>query len=159
MNVSVKLMRTIRISYIFLSQGWTCKMKQNIWKAVRVIPLRYELSGPGILMFNNTNIVQIPYRCFKPFAFSCAVQKVITICSVYLPLKQQQQISELDTFVSQFASPRILLGDFNRANQFWSSASNNTRGDLMENFLTNNNVYLMISLPHFFIIGIVYFHQ
>ncbi|OOY59120.1 hypothetical protein BOW04_12345 [Solemya velum gill symbiont] len=70
------------------------------------------------------------------------LHKVITICSVYLPPKQQLQLSDLDTLVSQLPSPHLLFEDFNGANQLWGSASNNPRGDLIENFLTNNNLCL-----------------
>ncbi|OOZ11790.1 hypothetical protein BOW27_11975 [Solemya velum gill symbiont] len=70
------------------------------------------------------------------------LHKVITICSVYLPPKQQLQLSDLDTLVSQLPSPQLSLGDFNGANQRWVSASNNPLGDLMKNFLTNNNLCL-----------------
>ncbi|WP_143556203.1 hypothetical protein, partial [Solemya velum gill symbiont] len=45
----------------------------------------------------------------------------------------------------------LLLGDFNGTNQLWS-ASNNPRGDLIENFLTNNNLCLFndksLSFPY-----------
>ncbi|OOY63209.1 hypothetical protein BOW05_12950 [Solemya velum gill symbiont] len=47
------------------------------------------------------------------------LHKVITICSVYLPPKQQLQLSHLNMLVSQFQSPQLLLGDFNGANQLW----------------------------------------
>ncbi|OOY62628.1 hypothetical protein BOW05_13085 [Solemya velum gill symbiont] len=58
------------------------------------------------------------------------LHKVITICSVYFPPKQQLQLSDLDTLVSQLPSPQLLLGDFNGANQLWGSASKNSRGEL-----------------------------
>ncbi|OOZ42717.1 hypothetical protein BOW37_12745 [Solemya velum gill symbiont] len=60
------------------------------------------------------------------------VHKVVTICSVYLPPKQQLQLSDLDMLVSQLPSPQLLLGDINGANKLWGSASNNSCGNLID---------------------------
>ena len=40
-------------------------------------------------------------------------------------------------------SPYLLLGDFNGHNILWSCNKNNTRGEIIENFITTNDLCLM----------------
>ncbi|WP_143558040.1 endonuclease/exonuclease/phosphatase family protein, partial [Solemya velum gill symbiont] len=93
----------------------------------------YHDTSTSIFIHNTVHHTPIsPNTPLSVTAVRVTLHKVITICSVYLPPKQQLQLSDLDMLVSQLPSPQLLLGDFNGANQLWGSASNNPRGDLIE---------------------------
>ena len=45
--------------------------------------------------------------------------------------------------LEQLPSPYLLLGDFNGHNVLWGCNKNNTRGEIIENFITTNDLCLM----------------
>ena len=49
----------------------------------------------------------------------------------------------LQSLLSQLPAPYILVGDFNGHNTFWGYKGNTNRGDIIENFIANNNLCLM----------------
>ena len=49
----------------------------------------------------------------------------------------------LDSLLQQLPSPYIILGDFNGHNIFWGGKNNDSRGELIENFLTKNDICIM----------------
>ena len=76
-------------------------------------------------------------------AVSVTLDKEITICSVYIPPSFSLKIEHLDSLLKQLPSPYLLLGDFNGHNILWGNKGNNSRGELIENFITNNDICLM----------------
>ncbi|WP_245828671.1 endonuclease/exonuclease/phosphatase family protein [Solemya elarraichensis gill symbiont] len=103
----------------------------------------YHNRSTSILIHNSVHHTPISLNTpLAATAIRVTLHKVVTICSIYLPPKQIIQLSDLDTVLSQLPSPNILLGDLNGANRLWGSTSNNPRGDLIETFLTNNNLCL-----------------
>ena len=76
-------------------------------------------------------------------AVSVTLDKEITICSIYIPPSFSLKPEHLDSLLKQLPSPYLLLGDFNAHNIFWGSKENNSRGELIENFITNNDICLM----------------
>ena len=71
------------------------------------------------------------------------LDKDITICSIYIPPSFSLKIEHLDSLLKQLPSPYLLLGDFNGHNILWGSKENNSRGEIIENFITNNDICLM----------------
>ena len=59
--------------------------------------------------------------------------------SSFLYLKTEH----LDSLLKQLPSPYLLLGDFNGHSILWGNKENNSRGELIENFITNNDICLM----------------
>ena len=45
--------------------------------------------------------------------------------------------------MQQLPSPYILLGDFNGHNNLWGGQNNDSRGELVENFITKNDICIM----------------
>ena len=79
----------------------------------------------------------------QAIAISVTLDREITICSVYIPPSFSLKIEHLDSLLKQLPSPYLLLGDFNGHNILWGSKENNSRGELIENFITNNDICLM----------------
>ena len=49
----------------------------------------------------------------------------------------------MDNLLQQLPSPYILLGDFNGHNILWGGQNNDSRGELIENFITKNDICIM----------------
>ena len=80
-------------------------------------------------------------------AISVTLDREITICSVYIPPSFSLNSQQLDNLLQQLPSPYIILGDFNGHNILWGGQNNDSRGKLIENFITKNDIcIIMISL-------------
>ena len=53
------------------------------------------------------------------------------------------QLQHLDNLLQQLPSRYILLGDFNGHNILWDGQNNDSRGELIENFITKNDICIM----------------
>ena len=49
----------------------------------------------------------------------------------------------MDNLLQQLPSQYILLGDFNGHNILWDGQNNDSRGELIENFITKNDICIM----------------
>ena len=76
-------------------------------------------------------------------AVSVTLDKETTICSVYISPAFSLTTEHLQSLLSQLPAPYILVGDFNGHNTFWGCKNNNSRGDIIENFIANNSLCLM----------------
>ena len=76
-------------------------------------------------------------------AVSVTLDREITICSVYIPPSFSLNSQHLDNFLQQLPSPYIILGDFNCHNILWGGHNNDSRGELIENFITKNDICFM----------------
>ena len=76
-------------------------------------------------------------------AVSVTLDKEITVCSVYIPPAFSLTTEHLQSLLSQLPAPYILVGDFKGHNILWGCKDINSRGDIIENFITNNNLCLM----------------
>ena len=69
-------------------------------------------------------------------AISVTLDREITIYFVYIPPSFSLKSQHLDNLLQQLPSPYILLGDFNGHNILWGGQNNDSRGELVENFIT-----------------------
>ena len=76
-------------------------------------------------------------------AVSVTLDREITICSVYIPPSFSLNSQHLDNLLQQLPSPYILLGDFNGHNILWGGPNNDSIGELIENFITKNDICIM----------------
>ena len=82
-------------------------------------------------------------RDLQAVAVSVTLEKEITLCSIYIPPSFALRPIHLNSLLQQLPSPFILLGDFNGHNVLWGSKDNDPRGDLIEDFITQNDICLM----------------
>ena len=75
-----------------------------------------------------------------------STSKTITICSLYLPPSENLNIVLLTCLIAQLPTPFVICGDFNGHSVTWGCDKNNSRGDRIDDFITdnnnNNNIYL-----------------
>ena len=74
-------------------------------------------------------------------AVSVTLNKEIAICSLYIPPNFTLHYQQLDSLLQQLPSPYLLVDNFNGHNILWDV--NNGRGEIIEEFITNNNLCLM----------------
>lgn len=65
------------------------------------------------------------------------------ICSIYLPGSENISKSDLTNLTSQFNLPYLLLGDFNSHNTIWGSSRTDSRGNIIEEFIDENNLNIL----------------
>ena len=79
----------------------------------------------------------------QAIAVSVTLEKEITLCSVYIPPFLALRSEHLNSLLQHLPSPYMLLGDFNGHNVPWGSKYNDHMGELIEDFITKNDICLM----------------
>ena len=64
------------------------------------------------------------------------LNKVVTICSIYLLPSDHVAKTDLINLTEQMPSPFVLLGDFNGHSPVWGNESYNTRGQMLEDLFS-----------------------
>ena len=96
--------------------------------------------GVAILISNNFPHSPIPLNTnLQALAVQVHIRQLITVCTIYLPPNNSIQLHDLNNLIMQLPSPFIILGDFNAHNPLWGSPDVNTRGQLIEDFITGNS--------------------
>ena len=72
-----------------------------------------------------------------------STSKTITVCSLYLPPSENLNIVLLTRLIDQLPNPYVICGDFNAHIMTCGCVKNNSRGDRIDNFITENNICLL----------------
>ena len=76
-------------------------------------------------------------------AVTISTSKTITICLLYLPPSENLNIVLLSHLIYQLPTLFVICGDFNGHSITWGCDKNNSRGDRIDNFITENNICLL----------------
>ena len=76
-------------------------------------------------------------------AVTISTSKTITICSLYLPPSENLNIVLLSRLIDQLPAPFVICGDFNGHSITWGCDKNNSRGDRIDDFITDNSICLL----------------
>ena len=100
-----------------------------------------KASGGVALILNN----YVPHQSVKLDSTlqAVALNKTITLCSVYLPPTSRIDIKELDHLIEQLPKPFILMGDFNSHHTLWGCTNTNDKGRIIEDFITKHDLVLL----------------
>ena len=97
--------------------------------------------GSSILVHSSCPQREIKLKTdLQAVAVSVTLEKEITLCSIYIPPSFALRPKHLNSLLQQLPSPLMLLGDFNGHNVLWGSKDNDPRGDLIEDFITQNDI-------------------
>ena len=80
---------------------------------------------------------------YRRKAVTISTSKTITVCSLYLPPSENLNIVLLTRLIDQLPTPFVICGDFNGNSMTWGCEKNNSRGDIIDDFITENNVCLL----------------
>ena len=72
-----------------------------------------------------------------------SMSKTITVCSLYLPPNENLNIVLLTHLIDQLPTPFVICGDFNGHSMTWGCDKNNSWGDRIGDFITENNICLL----------------
>lgn len=97
------------------------------------IYLNNTVDGEEIQLNTELQVVAIRIK----FPIKCI------ICSIYLPGSNNITKNELNNLVNQFDQPFILLGDFNSHNTIWGSDKTDSRGNIVNSFLNENDLNIL----------------
>ena len=97
--------------------------------------------GSSIIIKNNIphSVVNLN-TSLQAVAISATLNKVLTICSLYIPPSHRLSIHELNDLVSQLPRPFIILGDFNAHHNAWGCNDIDKRGEIIEQFIDQNDL-------------------
>ena len=76
-------------------------------------------------------------------AVTISTSKSITICSLYLPPSENLNIVLLTRLIALLPTPFVISGDFNGHSVTWGCDKNNSLRDVIDDFITDNNVCLL----------------
>ena len=102
-------------------------------------------SGGSSILVNSS----LPQREIKlktnlqAVAVSITLEREITLCSLYIPPSFSLRSEHLNSLLQQLPTPYMLLDDFNGHNVLWGGNDNDHRGELIEDFITKNDICLM----------------
>ncbi|KAM7298788.1 hypothetical protein ISCGN_019357 [Ixodes scapularis] len=68
---------------------------------------------------------------------------LISICSLYIPPSSSLTLTDLERLADQLPEPYVLLGDFNAHNPLWGSQRVDSRGSVIERFLSRRAASLL----------------
>ena len=112
--------------------------------------------GVSILVNENVpqNIVTLNTN-LQAVAIKVTAHKTITLCSVYLPPRNNFNFNpkDLQDVIDQLPSPFILMGDFNGHHTLWGCENVNNRGQQLEDLILKNELILFNDKSH------TYFHS
>ena len=102
---------------------------------------------PQSIVTLNTNLQAV--------AIKLTAHKTITLCSVYLPPRNNFNFNpkDLQDVIDQLPSPFILMGDFNGHHTLWGCEDVNNRGQQLEDLILKNDLILFNDKSH------TYFHS
>ena len=95
--------------------------------------------GVALLISNDFPHTPIPLNTnIQALAIQIHIHQLITVCTIYLPPNYLLQQHELNNLIMQLPTPFVILGDFNAHSPFWGRPDTNHRGQIIEDFITEN---------------------
>ena len=76
-------------------------------------------------------------------AIHVQLDKLYTICNLYLPPNSPVNLQELEDLIDQLPSPYLLVGDLNARHPLWGDCTTNQKGRLIETLLTNSTCSIL----------------
>jgi exonuclease III len=67
----------------------------------------------------------------------------ITICNIYLPNQKNFTLTDLENITQQLHHSFIIVGDFNSLSSNWGSYKTDTRGKIIEELISQDNLVLL----------------
>ena len=117
--------------------------------------LMFNVSGPqsagvvnhgGVctLVKNNIGHRQIDLNTtLQAVAIRVQLDKLYTVCNLYLPPNSPVNLQELEDLIDQLPSPYLLVGDLNARHPLWGDCTTNQKGRLIETLLTNSTCSIL----------------
>ena len=119
----------------------------NGYKPYHKIYKEDKIASGGTSIFVKKNLLQTPIKIISTLQVKAVKvtinKKPITICSIYIPPKQQFNVHQLIEIENQLPTPYIITGDFNAHSPLWGQQDLNAKGKIIEDFINQTNICLL----------------
>lgn len=85
---------------------------------------------------------------FQAIAIHAYLHKRVTLCNIYINPQQSFTQADLEQLTNQLQKPYILTGDFNSHHTLWHDPTTDARGNIIENFILENDLNLLDEDEH-----------
>uniref|UniRef100_T1I8R4 Endo/exonuclease/phosphatase domain-containing protein n=1 Tax=Rhodnius prolixus TaxID=13249 RepID=T1I8R4_RHOPR len=100
--------------------------------------------GVGILVRDDIICQKILINSnFQTVIVKVCLLHPITVCSIYIPPRQNINLEEMNSFLRQIQGPTLLLGDFNAHHIVWGSEVTESRGRELLDAIEEQNLILL----------------
>ena len=109
-------------------------------------PMNSEVPSGGVSILANNKIPQEALALntnLQAVAIRVSLNRVISVCNIYIPPTAHVQQQELEDLISQLQPPFIILGDFNAHHTMWGCTNVDHRGQIMESIIEALDLCLM----------------
>ncbi|GBL82176.1 hypothetical protein AVEN_252370-1 [Araneus ventricosus] len=116
--------------------GYNCVRKDNV----------AGISSGGVCLLTSNLYPSTTLNLhisLQAVAVQVHIKTLVTVCCIYLPPNDAISQNGLKILVDQLPIPFVLLGDFNSHGTLWGSESTNSRGRQIEQFISDNCLYLL----------------
>uniref|UniRef100_A0A293LMC9 RNA-directed DNA polymerase from transposon X-element n=1 Tax=Ornithodoros erraticus TaxID=265619 RepID=A0A293LMC9_ORNER len=100
----------------------------------------------GVAIITKKSIPSKPVSLatdLEAVAVEVCLDKVITVCSIYLPPSVVVEQRQFENLCNQLPPPFLLLGDLNAHSTFWGSTKVDHRGKMLERVLLTSSICLL----------------
>lgn len=117
--------------------------RHNIFRKDRVDAARAS-GGVAIVTPKAIPSIQVPLSTnLEAVAVQICLDRIITICSLYLPPSMVVDQRDFENLCDQLPSPFLILGDLNAHNPLWGGARADSRGKMLERVLLSRPLCLL----------------
>ena len=97
--------------------------------------------GAGILVRSEFSHVRHALNThLEAVAVKIQLDKMYTVCSVYISPNCQLVRSDVDDLLSQLEDPFIIMGDLNARHPYWGDVFTNAKGRLLEDVISSTDL-------------------
>lgn len=117
----------------------------NVFRKDRLYAARPS-GGVAIVTQKHVPCVEVSLNTsLEAVAVRLLTDRLITVCSLYIPPGYSLTVHELECLTEQLPTPFLIMGDFNAHNPLWGSCRRDTRGSVIERFVLLAGVCIMNS--------------
>ncbi|VDI19718.1 Hypothetical predicted protein [Mytilus galloprovincialis] len=107
-----------------------------------------ERAAGGSTILVNDNVIHSTVQLttdLQAVAVRLSLDKTITLCSIYIPPNSNIDKAKLKNLTDQLPTPFIIMGYFNAHNPLSGSKSNNAKGKIIEDFVSQEGLCIFQS--------------
>ena len=105
--------------------------------------------GVGFLIHEDIVYHRIKLNTkFQAIAIHAYLHKRVTICNIYINPQQNFSQADLENLTQQLPRPYILTGDFNSHHTLWHGLQPDSRGNIIEKFVLENDINILDENEH-----------
>ena len=105
-----------------------------------------HLPGNGLAFLIRNDVPSQPISLrtrHQAIAFRIQLDQIYSICNIYISHHEDITIESISSIVGQLPEPILICGDFNSKHTMWGNNIIDRKGQILQTFILNNNLYLI----------------